>query len=261
MLLDEHVWDPRMRKLIRQWLEAGLVYQGKREATEKGTPQGGPISPLLANLSLHYFDRLMQASGHLGQLVRYADEFVVLCPSQTAAIEANAHIRTILGRLGLRWNEGKTRIVHLSDPKQGFDFLGYTHRLKPDTRRPTRKRLHRWPSTKAVQRIGEKIKAHLSVMAVAGMIPDVAERLSSVLRGWGAYFRWGHSRATFCKVDNYVRRRFALCLSRIFGRHGTGWSWRTSAGKIMTIRRFLKVLGLYELCGTERPWAPAIARS
>ena len=100
---------------------------------------------------------------------------------------------------------------------------------------------------------GEKIKAHQSVTAVAGVIPDVAERLSSVLRGWGAYFRWGHSRAVFCKVDDYVRRRFALCLRRIFGRQGTGWSWRTPAGEIMTIRRFLKVLGLYELCGTERP--------
>jgi len=211
---------------------------------------------------MHYFDRLVQAECHgLGQLVRYADDFVVLCPSQTAAVEAHANIRTILGRLGLRLNEDKTRIVNLSDQKQGFDFLGYTHRLKADTKRPLRQRLHRWPSAKSVKRIGEKIKAYLCIAAGAGAISDAAERLSSVLRGWGAYFRWGQSRRVFSKVDNYVRRRFALWLSRIFSRPGTGWAWRTSAGQIMTIRRFLKVLGLYELRGTELPWVVATARS
>jgi RNA-directed DNA polymerase len=261
-LLDEHVWDQRMRKLVRKWLEAGLVYHGKHEATGKGTPQGGPASPLLANLYLHYFDRAWRSQGRgLGQLVRYADDFIVLCPSQQAAVEALAAVRAILGRLGLRVNEGKTRIVDLNDPEQGFDFLGYAHRLKPDARRQGHKRLHRWPGTKATKRIGERVKAILLDPTLPPEPKAVVGELNAVIRGWGAYFRWGDSQRIFSKVDNYVRRRFALFLVRKYGRRGTGWSWRTPAGRIMTIYRFLKLLGLYQLRGTERPWAVASAPS
>lgn len=253
-LLDEQVWDPRMRKLVRQWLQAGLVYHGKREATEKGTPQGGPVSPLLANLYLHYFDRSWRSQGReLGQLVRYCDDFIVLCPTQQAAIEALATVRAILARLGLRVNEGKTRIVDLNDPKQGFDFLGYAHRLKPDGKGRGYKRLRRWPGTKAAKRIGERVKAILLDPTLPPEPKAVVGELNAVLRGWGAYFRWGDSRQIFSKVDHYVCRRFALWLARKYGRRGTGWSWRTRQGQIMTIYRFARLLGLHQLRGTECP--------
>ena len=153
-LLDEHVWDPRMRKLVRKWLKAGLVYQGKREATEKGTPQGGPLSPLLANLYMHYFDRLWRRDGRgLGTLVRYADDFVILSPSAEQAAQALEKVREILQRLDLRLSEEKTRVVDLGDRRQGFDLLGYTHRLNPDPRRRGRLHLFRWPGPKAVRRV------------------------------------------------------------------------------------------------------------
>jgi RNA-directed DNA polymerase len=158
-------------------------------------------------------------------------------------------------------NEGKTRVVDLNDPQQGFDFLGYTHRLKADTKRPGHKRLRRWPGAKATKRIGERAKA---VLLDPTLPPDpeaAVHELNAVLRGWGAYFRWGDSRRTFSKVDNYVRRRFLLFLKRKCGRKGIGWSWRTRSGQIMTIYRFLKLLGLYQLHGTERPWTTAIALS
>ena len=260
-LLDEHVWDPRMRKLVRQWLEAGLVYRGKREATEQGTPQGGPASPLLANLYLHYFDRCWQTEGRgLGQLVRYADDFVVLCPSREAAEAAHGVIRGILGRLELRLNESKTRVVDLNDPKQGFDFLGYAHRMGT-TKRTGGKRLRRWPRASAVKRVGERVKSTLQSTPTGEDLEHVVRRLNMQLRGWGAYFRWGDSRRIFSKVDNYVRRRIALYLARKYGRKGTRWSWKTPTGKVITIRQFLKPLGLHELCGTECPWAIATARS
>lgn len=251
LLLDQHVWDPRMRKLVRKWLQAGLVYHGKREATEKGTPQGGPLSPLLANLYMHYFDRLWRRDGRtLGQVTRYADDFVVLCPSAEQAAKALEKVREILGRLDLRLNEDKTRVVDLGQQGQGFDFLGYTHRLSQ--KRQGRHRLERWPGTKAERRMNAKIKDLLLSPYLPSNLPDVVRELNALLRGWGAYFRWGESRRVFGRVDNYVCRRFALYLARKYGRRGTGWKWQRPDGTWMTIYRVLKALGRHQLRGTER---------
>ena len=252
-LLDQHVWDPRMRKLVGKWLTAGLVYHGKREATERGTPQGGPLSPLLANLYMNYFDRRWRREGReLGQLVRYADDFVILCASAGQAAQAMDIVRRNLGRLDLRMNEEKTRIVNLRDRTQGLDFLGYTHRLNPDPRRRGRLHLFRWPGAKAVARIFTKVKALLLSPYLPGNPADVVAELNSLLRGWGAYFRWGESGRVFSKVDNYLRRRFALYLARKYGRKGTGWKWQRPDGTWTNILRFLAALGMYRLTGTQR---------
>ena len=251
LLLDQHVWDPRMRKLVRKWLQAGLVYHGKREATEKGTPQGGPLSPLLANLYMNYFDRIWRRDGRtLGQVIRYADDFVVLCPSAEQAAKALEKVREILGRLDLGMNEEKTRVVDLGQKGQGFDFLGYTHRASQ--KRQGRYRLERWPGAKAERRMTAKIKELLLSPFLPSNLPDVVGELNSLLRGWGAYFRWGESRDVFGRVDNYVCRRFALYLARKHGRRGTGWKWLRPDGTWMTPYRFLKALGRYQLRGTER---------
>ena len=258
LLLDEHVWDPRMRKLVRKWLQAGLVYNGKREATERGTPQGGPLSPLLANLYMHYFDRLWRREGRqFGQLIRYADDFVVLCPSAELAAAALEKVREILGRLDLRLNESKTRVVELGSKGQGFDFLGYAHRLSQKQKRQGRYRLERWPGTKAEQRMTAKVKALLLSPFLPTNLPEVVGELNALLRGWGAYFRWGESRRVFGRVDNYVCRRFALYLARKYGRRGTGWKWLRPDGTWMTIYRFLKALDRYQLRGTERRYRAA----
>ena len=255
-LLDEHVWDPRMRKLVRKWLTAGLVYHGQREATEKGTVQGGPLSPLLANLYLHYFDRLWHREGRgLGQLVRYADDLVILCASPEKAAEAMETVRRNLKRLDLWVNEEKTKVVNLRDQTQGFDFLGYRHHLNP-VGRQGRLHLCRWPGTKAVQRIFARVKDMLLSPYLTPHLPDIVAALNAVMRGWGAYFRWGETLRVFSKVDNYVRRRFALYLARKYGQKGTGWKWQRPDGTWMTIYRFLKALGIHRLSGTQRPYRP-----
>ena len=179
-----------------------------------------------------------------------ATHLVVLCASAEQAAKALEKVREILGRLDLRLNEDKTRVVDLGQKGQGFDFLGYTHRARPT--RQGRHRLERWPGTKAERRMTAKIKARLLSPFLPSNLPDVVGELNSLLRGWGAYFRWGESRDVFGRVDRYVCRRFALYLARKHGRRGTRWKWLQPDGTWMTIHRFLKALGRYQLCGTER---------
>ena len=122
-LIRYRISDRRILKLIRQWLTAGVVEGGKRRSTPRGTPQGGVISPLLANIYLHIFDRHWQIrhSG-VGRLIRYCDDFVIVCRSRRQAVEARQIVESFLGKLKLSLHPEKTRLVHLSE--EGFDFLG-----------------------------------------------------------------------------------------------------------------------------------------
>ena len=131
--------------------------------TVSGTPQGGVISPLLANIYLHAFDRAWAEHG-TGDLVRYADDFVVLCTSRTQAEEAQRRATAILGDLGLRLHPDKTRVVDLREGKEGFDFLGCHLRARMsgklwEQKRVIRYYLHRWPSQRSMKRARERIKA------------------------------------------------------------------------------------------------------
>nr|WTB34964.1 reverse transcriptase domain-containing protein [Streptomyces sp. NBC_00830] len=112
-----------MLKLIRMWLRAGVLEDGATGSPGAGTPQGSPISPLLANIALHVLDVAWQRDGHrLGVLVRYCDDFVILCPTRERAVQARELAGTVLGRLGLQLHPEKTGIVHLARGGQGFDF-------------------------------------------------------------------------------------------------------------------------------------------
>ena len=114
-----------MLKLLRQWLEAGVMDEGTVQRTVAGTPQGGVISPLLSNIYLHVLDTLWtRHSAPLGTLVRYCDDFVVMCHTKKGCEQAEERIRVILKRLGLELHPDKTRRVELYDGKEGFDFLG-----------------------------------------------------------------------------------------------------------------------------------------
>ena len=148
-------------------------------------------------------------------------------------------------------------MVELGRKGQGFDFLGYAHRLNQKQRHQGRYRLERWPGTKAEQRMIAKVKALLLSPYLPSNLPDVVGELNALLRGWGAYFRWGESRRVFGRVDHYVCRRIALYLARKYGRTGTGWRWLRPDGTWMTIYRFLKALGRYQLRGTERRYRNA----
>jgi group II intron reverse transcriptase/maturase len=122
------VSDWRMLKLIRAWLRVGVLEDGVLSETDSGTPQGSPISPLLANVALHVLDTAWaQTSSSLGVLVRYADDLVVLCTSRAHAEEAQRRVGAILAQLGLQLHPDKTRIVCLMRGQQGFDFLGFHH--------------------------------------------------------------------------------------------------------------------------------------
>ena len=246
----ERVSDRRVLKLVRTWLEAGVMEEGRLSETVTGTPQGGVISPLLSNVYLHAFDRMWAEQGH-GVLVRYADDFVVLCQTADAAEEAREQVERVLALLSLELNPEKTRVVDLSEGRQGFDFLGCHFRARVSGRlleRGIRRYyLHRWPSPRSMKRIRAKIRERTGPnRAGARDIRVVIDDLTPVLRGWGNYFRTGNASRTFVQVDDYAEMRLRRLLRRRHGRNlrpGRAEQWTSD---------WFRDLGLYRLRGTIR---------
>src|SRR5579864_6691289 len=159
-LVKERISDRRVLKLIRQWLEAGVREDGTVRETLAGTPQGGVISPLLANIYLNKLDRIWAAKcSQLGILFRYADDLVAMCRSASAAREALRRIGLVMSRLGLTLHPVKTRMVDLRRGKESFVFLGCTIRKKRSIqRKPWVHYMQRWPSPKATKRLRDRVR-------------------------------------------------------------------------------------------------------
>ena len=207
-LVKERISDRRALKLIRQWLEAGVMEDGTVRETLAGTPQGGVISPLLANIYLNKLDRIWAARcSQLGILVRYADDFVAMCRTESQAREALRRIGLVMNRLGLTLHPAKTQMVDLRRGKEGFAFLGCTIRKKRSIQRnPRRHFMQRWPSPKATKKLRERVRELTGKRQSGKDVKRIIAELTPVLRGWGNYFRTGNADREFNKMDYYVVR-------------------------------------------------------
>jgi len=245
------VVDGSVLGLIRQWLKAPVVEPSQdgnpptERRNDRGTPQGGVLSPLLANIYLHWFDHLFKRADGPGQwakakLVRYADDFVVLAryisPQLRGWIEGKLE-----EWLGLQINREKTRVLDLQEAGQSLDFLGYTFRYDRDQYgRGNRRYLNLQPSRKAMAREREALRQLINRHQSHTPLPELIGRVNRNLRGWSHYFKLGYPRRAFRALSHFVRYRLGKHLQR---RSQRGWRAR----KGVSLYAHLEHLGLRAL--------------
>ena len=248
--IERRVSDRRVLRLVRQWLRAKVMDDGRQSTTLAGVPQGGVISPLLSNIYLNYLDSVWRRQcAHLGVLVRYADDFVVMCRTAKECEEAERRVKIILERLKLDLQPDKTRRVDLSWGKEGFDFLGchLRKRLSGSIWEKQRKRvyfLQRWPSQRSMKRVRQRMKELTPRARCHDDLREVIAMINPVLRGWGNYFRTGNAGDKFVQIDSYVWERLHAMRVKRQGRHlrpGEADRWTSD---------YFVGLGLHRLRGT-----------
>jgi RNA-directed DNA polymerase len=208
-LVARRIADGRVLRLIEAMLKAGSYGKGRLFPTERGTPQGGVVSPLLSNILLTPFDQEMRRKGY--QLTRYADDWVLTCESAAEARAAVAAALRILNELGVQLHPQKTRIVHV---RQGFEFLGYKIKRGKQLRLPPGKirsgaqsgELYAIPREKSVRRFMDQVRT-LTRRRVPLRTKELIEELNPVLRGWGHHYKRAHVRRLFHRLDGWIVRR------------------------------------------------------
>lgn len=239
LCVQKRIVDGSVLKLIRMWLKAVIVEPGqgphdppRHTRSKQGTPQGGVISPLLANLYLHWFDKLFHRSDGPYQwanarLVRYADDFVILARYVGHRITQFVE-QALQGRFDLKINADKTRTAKLNEPGGTLDFLGYTFRYDRDLRGRDQNYLNLCPSSKALQRERDKLKEITGPKQCFKPIPELIGELNQHLAGWSNYFGKGYPRKAFRQINAFVQERLIRHLKRRsqrpFRKRGEG-SW------------------------------------
>lgn len=221
-LVQQRISDRKILKLIRKWLKCGVV--GELD-NKLGTPQGGVISPLLANIYLHELDKFWAGQTRIrGKLIRYADDFVILFACREDAELGLKLVKSQLMRLGLMLNEGKSRIVDLREGKEGFDFLGFhVHQVK--SRKYRKHFTQKWPSVKAMNSIRQKIREKISHRAVCNLpLEGVVKLINPALRGWMNYFKFGNSGRKFAQIDSYVQEKLNIWFRKKHKIRDTFWT-------------------------------------
>jgi RNA-directed DNA polymerase len=253
--VQDRVCDQTVLKLLRAMLRAGVMESGVVSHPVTGTPQGGVVSPLLCNVYLHRLDRAWDTRT-FGVLVRFADDLLVMCKSRQQAEAALARLRALLADLGLAPKEAKTRIVELVVGREGFDFLGFHHRMVRSRGLRGRRGIEflaRWPSDRAMRRARDRITKLTVRSRLLLPVEVVVEDLNRFLRGWANYFRYGHSAVRFDHIQQHTVDRLALFLGK---RHKRGRGFGLSVLAYKSADR----CGLYSLSGTviapraNKPW-------
>jgi len=220
--VERRVADRSVLRLLRLWLKSPIVEEGegggpKVHRPGRGTPQGGVISPLLANVYLHWLDKLFHAPGGPATrgagLVRYADDFVIL--ARRVDRRLRGWVEALLeGRLGLEINREKTRVVDLAEKGASFDFLGFTWRYDRDLHGGAHRYLYVGPSNKAMRKERATLKERTAPRYGLVPLPVLIRWLNRHLRGWANYFAWGYPSRSFRTIDRYVRQRLEKHVNR-----------------------------------------------
>jgi RNA-directed DNA polymerase len=252
--VQERVCDQAVLKLLRVMLRAGVMEDGQVRRPVTGTPQGGVLSPLMCNVYLHRLDRAWDE--HDGVLVRFADDLVVMCWSRSQAERALECLTALLADLGLEPKAAKTRIVHLEVGGEGFDFLGFHHRLvrsRGDRGKPKVTFLARWPADRAMQHARDRIR-ELTGRRWLPLRPGViAQEVNAFLRGWAAYFRYGHSAQRLSKIRQYARMRLAQFVSKKH-RRSRAFGWRVMLTSAPGELGLISLYGIVVAPRAGKPW-------
>ncbi len=226
LAVEERVSDQGVLRLLRAMLRAGVLQDGSVRRPVTGTPQGGVVSPLLANVYLHRLDRVWSVREY-GTLVRYADDLVVMCATRQQAEAALERLRVLLAEIGLEPKAAKTRIVHLEVGGEGLDFLGFHHRLVRSKGKVGKRGitfLARWPARRAMQHVRDRLRELTVRSRLLLPVERIVIEINLFLRGWSAYFRYGNSARHFDAIRDYAVMRLAGFIakrhrrSRAFGR-------------------------------------------